>query len=278
MSPVLVTWPGGNQGWDAWALSGAEVGTLFALVVMVSGPLWARKAWGVWWTWDPRLTSMFLTAMMFAAYLALRSFGSAGAAEKRFAAGLGAMGLLMIPIVHYATKRWGGQHPQVISEGGGGIDSDMWTALGVGFAAFTMLVLWLALDSGTDRANPAAGRNGSLGLHGPGPWRRRVMMRTWMFRAGAFVVASLPALATAQEGNPQNSFQSVTGPASEDVSGMTLMVAAYALLWVLLLAYVVRLGFLHASTARNLERVEKTLADGLARNVAQSDARTESDH
>ena len=129
--------------WDAWALSGAEVGTLFALVVMVSGPLWARKAWGVWWTWDPRLTSMFLTAMMFAAYLALRSFGSAGAAEKRFAAGLGTMGLLMIPIVHYATKRWGGQHPQVISDGGGGIDSDMWTALGTGFAAFTALALWL---------------------------------------------------------------------------------------------------------------------------------------
>ena len=105
------------------------------------------------------------------------------------------------------------------------------------------------------------------------------MMRTLMMRASACLAGwCFPLLAMAQENDPANSFRSVGGPAQEDVSGMTLMVSAYAALWVLLLAYIVRLGFLHASTTKNLERVEKTLADGLARNVAQSDARTESDH
>ena len=75
--------------WDAVGVAGAEVGFLFWLIVICTGPLWARKAWGVWWTWDPRLTTTLLAGMIFAAYLALRSMGEAGEVEKRFAAGLG---------------------------------------------------------------------------------------------------------------------------------------------------------------------------------------------
>ncbi|MBT8468997.1 MAG: cytochrome c biogenesis protein, partial [Deltaproteobacteria bacterium] len=64
--------------WDALGVAGAEVGSLFCLIVLLTGPLWARKAWGVWWTWDPRLTTTLLAGMIFAAYLSLRSMGSAG--------------------------------------------------------------------------------------------------------------------------------------------------------------------------------------------------------
>ncbi len=129
--------------WDALGVAGAEVGMLFCAIVLVSGPLWARKAWGVWWTWDPRLTTTLLAGMIFAAYLALRSFGEAGEVEKRFAAGLAVFGLLDLPLIHYSVQRWRGVHPTVITGKGGGLESNMYIALAVSFVAFTLLVALL---------------------------------------------------------------------------------------------------------------------------------------
>jgi len=132
-----------KEAWDAWAVASAEVGTLFCMIVLITGPLWARKAWGVWWTWDPRLTTTLLAGMIFAAYLALRSFGGGGLAERRFAAGLAIVGLLDLPIVHFSVQRWRGQHPTVITNKGGGLQGDMVTALLVSLLAFTLLVALL---------------------------------------------------------------------------------------------------------------------------------------
>ncbi len=131
--------------WDAIAVAGAEVGTLFCLIVLLTGPLWARKAWGVWWTWDPRLTTTLLSGMIFAAYLALRSMGDAGEVEKRFAAGLALLGLVNLPLIHYSVQRWRGVHPTVITGKGGGLESEMYWALGLSFIAFTglaVLLIW----------------------------------------------------------------------------------------------------------------------------------------
>jgi len=131
--------------WDALAVAGAEVGTLFCLIVLLTGPLWARKAWGVWWTWDPRLTTTLLAGMIFAAYLALRSMGDAGEVEKRFAAGLALFGLVDLPLIHYSVQRWRGVHPTVITGKGGGLESEMYWALGLSFIAFTglaVLLIW----------------------------------------------------------------------------------------------------------------------------------------
>jgi heme exporter protein C len=131
--------------WDAIAVAGAEVGTLFCLIVLLTGPLWARKAWGVWWTWDPRLTTTLLSGMIFAAYLALRSMGDAGEVEKRFAAGLALLGLVNLPLIHYSVQRWRGVHPTVITGKGGGLESEMYWALGISFLAFTglaVLLIW----------------------------------------------------------------------------------------------------------------------------------------
>ncbi|HEX4352360.1 MAG TPA: cytochrome c biogenesis protein CcsA, partial [Polyangiales bacterium] len=77
-----------DERWDAWAVAGAEVGALFCLIMLITGPLWGRKAWGTYWTWDPRLTTTLLAGMVYFAYIVLRSFGSVGEVEKRFAAGL----------------------------------------------------------------------------------------------------------------------------------------------------------------------------------------------
>lgn len=129
--------------WDAIAVAGAEVGTLFSLIVLTTGPLWARRAWGTWWTWDPRLTTTVLAAMIFVAYLSLRSFGAAGEVEKRFAAGLAILGVLDLPLIHYSVQKWSGQHPTVITSKGGGLDPDMKITLAVCFLAVTFLVALL---------------------------------------------------------------------------------------------------------------------------------------
>ncbi|MFK7986781.1 MAG: cytochrome c biogenesis protein [Sandaracinaceae bacterium] len=132
-----------TEGWDAVAVAGAEVGLLFCIAMLITGPLWARKAWGVWWTWDPRLTSTLLAGMIFTAYVVLRSFGG-GEAERRFAAALGIVGALDIPVIHYAVQRWRGTHPTVITNRGGGITAEMGHALIVSLVLFTALFALLA--------------------------------------------------------------------------------------------------------------------------------------
>ena len=134
-----------TERWDAVVVAGAEVGLLFWAIVLVTGPLWARKAWGVWWTWDPRLTTMLLAGLVFLAVVVLRGPGLAGEVEKRFAAGLAVFGVLDLPIVHYSVQRWRGQHPTVITSRGGGLHPDMTRALLVSLLAFTLLSALLLL-------------------------------------------------------------------------------------------------------------------------------------
>jgi len=131
---------------NAWARSAAECAVLFGLVVLTSGPLWAKKAWGVYWTWDPRLTTLLLSVLIYASVVVLRNFAGDGDAERRFAAALGVLGTVNLPIIHLSVRKWGGNHPTVITRGGGGISPDMRTVLALGFYAVTalaLLLLWL---------------------------------------------------------------------------------------------------------------------------------------
>ncbi len=127
-----------TDGWDALAQAGAELAVLFGGVVLLTGPIWARKAWGHYWVWDPRLTTMLLATLIFVAYLSLRS-GGAGEPEKKFSAALAIMGSAIIPVIHFSVKLWRGQHPTVITKGGGGLHPDMGKTLAVGLLAFTLL-------------------------------------------------------------------------------------------------------------------------------------------
>ena len=131
---------------DAFARAGAETAVVFGAVGLITGPLWGAKAWGAFWTWDPRLTTALLSFLIYVAYLVLRTFAGDGAGEKRFSAALAVLGGANLPIIHYSVQKWGGQHPMVITGSGGGLQHpDMKLALAGGFLCFTLLaalMLW----------------------------------------------------------------------------------------------------------------------------------------
>ncbi len=134
---------------DALARAGAELSVVYGLCVLVTGPLWAAKAWGFYWTWDPRLTTAMLSFLIYVAYLVLRAFTGDGPGERRFAAALGILGAANLPIIHFSVQKWGGQHPTVVTSQGGGLQHpDMKLAFWLGMAGFTLLtvtLLWARL-------------------------------------------------------------------------------------------------------------------------------------
>ena len=146
----------GTPVWDSLARAGAEVAVAMGLMVLITGPLWAAKAWGTYWTWDPRLTTSLLSVLVYVAYVVLRTFTGGGESEKRFAAALGVLGAANLPIIHYSVRKWGGTHPQVITGKGGGLQhADMKLALMLGFLSFTLLavvMIWLRLREDMTRA------------------------------------------------------------------------------------------------------------------------------
>ena len=94
---------------DRVALAAAELTIVFGLVVLVSGPLWARKAWGVWWQWDARLTSTLIMWLVFQAYLLLRRFGGPG--SEKLSAAVAVFGAALVPFVYWSVNMWRTMHP-----------------------------------------------------------------------------------------------------------------------------------------------------------------------
>jgi len=111
------------QAADAWALAGAEVGVVFCSVVLTTGPLWGRRAWGIWWTWDARLTTTLVLWLIYVSYLLLRRF-AAGPQMQTLAAVLGIFGALDVPIVYMSNRWWRTQHPAPVFGGGEGSGMD----------------------------------------------------------------------------------------------------------------------------------------------------------
>lgn len=107
-----------RPGLDAAAAACADVGVLLALVVLTTGPLWARKAWGAWWTFEPRLTITLLVLLLYLGYHALRAFGGDDAFTRSLAAGVAALSLPALYFIHVAVELWGGNHPPNMAKGG----------------------------------------------------------------------------------------------------------------------------------------------------------------
>ena len=94
---------------DHWALAAAELAMVFGIITLVTGPLWARKAWGVWWVWDARLTSSLLLWMIFGAYLLLRRYGGPG--SDKLGAGMALFGMVNVPFIYMSVNVWRTLHP-----------------------------------------------------------------------------------------------------------------------------------------------------------------------
>ena len=137
---------GRNLKADAWALASAEIGVVFCTIVLITGPLWAKPVWGIWWTWDARLTTTLVLWLIYVSYLILRRF-SDSQQTPTLAAALAIFGFLDVPIVYMSIRWWRTQHPQPVIGGGpgSGLDPAMKYALFVNCIAFTALaalIMW----------------------------------------------------------------------------------------------------------------------------------------
>src|SRR5271157_5553320 len=129
---------------DVIALTTAEVGVAFCTVVLVTGPIWARPVWGIWWTWDLRLTLTLVLWLIYVSYLVLRKFSTSGQTPV-IAAVLATFGALDVPLVYFSIWFFRTQHPQPVVGGGGSIDPRMLHVLLINwlaFSCFAALVCW----------------------------------------------------------------------------------------------------------------------------------------
>ncbi len=137
---------------DAWALASAEITVVYATICLVTGSLWGRAAWGIWWTWDERLTSMLLLWLLYVSYLMVRRLSSTGQTNT-VAAIISVFAAIDVPIVYMSIRWWRTQHPQPVFFGapGTGMDKSMlpafyWNLLGFAMWGVFILTLRFALE------------------------------------------------------------------------------------------------------------------------------------
>ena len=130
---------------DRAAVAGAELAVVLGIIVMITGPLWARKAWGVWWQWDARLTSTLVMWLIFNAYLLLRRYGGPG--SDRLAAAVGLFGMANVPFVYWSVNFWRTLHPKtsVVPTLPSGMKGLFWLCV-LGFTLVTALLLLLRTE------------------------------------------------------------------------------------------------------------------------------------
>ena len=134
-----------GQDLDVLAVTTAEVGVVFCTIVLITGPIWARPVWGIWWApGDIRLTSTLVLWLIYVSYLVLRRFSDSAQTQK-LAAVLGVFGALDVPLVYFSIWFFRTQHPQPVIGGGGSIDPGMLRVLLINwmaFLCFAFLVCW----------------------------------------------------------------------------------------------------------------------------------------
>ena len=134
-----------KRGWDSLAMSSAELGLVFTLAATASGSIWAKPAWNVWWTWDPRLTTYTIMFLLFVAYFMLRSAMEDPARRARFAGVYAIFAFLSVPITFMSIRWWRTIHPVIFESEGFHLTSSMLAALIVSVVAFSLLYVTLLL-------------------------------------------------------------------------------------------------------------------------------------
>ena len=135
---------------DRIAFAAAEIAVLFGVIGLITGPLWARKSWGVWWQWDARLTMALILEMIFCAYLLLRRYGGPG--SDKLAAGLALFGLANVPFVYISVNVWRTIHPatsvvpQLAASAPGMFGPFVWCTISFFVLFFVMLMTRIRLE------------------------------------------------------------------------------------------------------------------------------------
>jgi heme exporter protein C len=149
---------------DAFAVASAEVAVVYSTIVLLTGMLWGRAAWGIWWAWDARLTSMLLLWLLYVSYLVLRRFSSTGQSHT-LAAVLSVFAAVDVPIVYMSIRWWRTQHPAPVFGGGpnSGMDKSMLPAFFWNLAGWTIWgVLILAFRFALERRRQIADQEAAL--------------------------------------------------------------------------------------------------------------------
>jgi heme exporter protein C len=137
-----------SLAWDRLAGASAEVGVLFMGITLVSGMLWGRLTWGVFWEWDARLTTTAFLFVTYVGYLAVRRLGGSHEQRARRSAVLALLAVLEIPLVHWSVELWRSLHQEASvlrPDGDVKMDGLMLFTLFVGIIAFTLLYAWLVI-------------------------------------------------------------------------------------------------------------------------------------
>jgi heme exporter protein C len=137
----------GKRVWDRIAEASAEIGVVFTVIALLMGSIWARPIWGVWWTWDPRLTSYLILLLIYIAYLMLRASARDDPRVARFSAVFGIVGFIDVPIVIVSARYWRAISPVLFQENAQGftfgLTPEMVQTLVVSIIAFLLLFFWL---------------------------------------------------------------------------------------------------------------------------------------
>jgi heme exporter protein C len=131
-----------DRKWDSLALSAAEVGVMFFTIVLVTGPIWAKPVWFVWWTWSPRLTSSLVLWLLYLAYMLVRGYVPDPERRAVMSAVFGIVAFLDAPIVFFSIRWWRDMHPSAMIETGG-LDPAMRPAFLICTLVFLVLLVYI---------------------------------------------------------------------------------------------------------------------------------------
>src|ERR1700675_3840112 len=134
-----------DEKWDSLGVSSAEVGLAFITIVLITGPIWAKPVWGIYWTWDARLTSTFVLWLLYVSYLLLRPLVEEADPRALLSALFGIFAYLDVPLVFGAIRWWRTQHPAPVIMGGQGSGLDPTMKAVFFFSALAMHVFMLFL-------------------------------------------------------------------------------------------------------------------------------------
>jgi heme exporter protein C len=139
-----------NEAWDRLAVSTAETGVVFGALMLITGMIWARPVWGVWWTGEAKLTTALILFFVYVAYLMFRAYFPPGSQRQRLSAIIALIGAIDTPIVYYAAELWSQAHPPAVvgpaADSESAFSGEIGATLFMATLAFTFLFIYIAKE------------------------------------------------------------------------------------------------------------------------------------